>query len=165
MCTCRAHRNEAGRVYNLFTGGKRQSFDYYKMRQALYDGEAEGLFDRIVVSHPTWPVTDALSTWGATSIQQSYDWFLYVRMALDAGYYGLAMVDFRKCGLFGQGPDHWVLLCGAREVFDATKKCTNWEVMVSCSAKASPDEEWVGVGDFLKDRGGFNLFLARPSAK
>jgi hypothetical protein len=36
------------------------------------------------------------------------------------------------------------------------------EVLVSCSSTKTPAEEWVEADVFLKERGGFNVLLARP---
>lgn len=119
------------------------------------------LFDRLVEPPMGWSVYEVWRAWGQAAHFQASDWFRYVRMGMEAGYYGIANVAFRKDGPNGPGADHWVLLCGTRERRPAAGESGRiWqEVLVSCSAKSSPDEEWVDAHDFLRERGGFNLFL------
>lgn len=155
-------------VYDTFKDGKALSFHWRDMHDALWKAESHGLLDRIVTDVAMWPWTGAAPfiEWGLHSGYQSIAWFNYLTMALDAGYYGLAMVDIHKKGCFGGGTDHWVLLCGARvrkEPFEDGKGASiKQEVLVSCSSTRTPDEEWVEASRFLIDRGGFNVLLARP---
>ena len=139
------------------------SFSWYSMRSALHLGLAEHFFDRIIVEPPTWQAPhESQAQWGSPSWTQTLGWFAYVRMALDAGYYGLAQVNHAKKGPW-EPTDHWVMLCGVREIWPETSGAIHQEVLVSCSSKSTPDEEWVRVGDFLKERGGFNCLFARPA--
>lgn len=142
---------------------KPNTFSWYEMRSALHLGNANGFFDRIIVDTPIWrdPI-ESMAQWGSPSWTQTLEWFAYVRMAFDAGYYALAMVNHSKQGPW-QPPDHWVMLCGARSIYPEEAGAIDHEVLVSCSSRATPDEEWVEVGDFLKERGGFNCFFARPA--
>lgn len=141
-------------------------FDWYRMREALFHLQAHGHLDRIIVDIPTWQGTaiQGQMFWGNPSWSQSLQWFAYVRMALDAGYYGIGCVNHAKLGP-GHHPDHFVLIAGAREVWPDGDEggAIHKEILVSCSSRSTPDEEWVDVHDFLKTRGGFNLFLARPT--
>lgn len=138
------------------------SFHWFSMRQGLHNGLHAGFFDRIIVDTPAWKSPrESMMQFGTPAWAQSLGWFAYLRMAMDAGYYGLAMVNFAKQGPW-QSPDHWVLLCGTREIWPEDEGAINSEVLVSCSAKSTPAEEWVRVEDFLKERGGFNCFFARP---
>lgn len=148
--------------------GKVAPLSWWEMRQMLYDCKSEGLFDRIVTNPPSWPqeAISSIACWGCPSTLQSLAWFEYIRMALDAGYYAIALVDFEKGGLHGHGPNHWVLICGARMVYPASGSgAIKQEVLVSCSNAATPDEEWVEVRDLLRYRGGFNALLARPTPR
>lgn len=143
---------------------KPNTFSWYEMRNALHLGCADGIFDRVIVESPTWrgPI-EAMAHWGSPSWTQTLPWFAYVKMAFDAGYYALAMVSHAKQGPW-QSPDHWVMLCGARDIYpDDGPGAIDHEVLVSCSSRATPDEEWVEIGDFLEKRGGFNCFFARPA--
>jgi len=156
-------------VYVLFQEGKCDSFHWHKMREALWTARSMGLVDRIVTDVPMWPGTipEMVASWGMHSGFQCLAWFAYVQMALDAGYYGLAMVDIHKKGAHGGGTNHWVMVCGARtrrEPSEAVPGAASivQEVLVSCSSRTTPDEEWVEVDRFLIERGGFNLHLARP---
>ena len=89
-------------------------------------------------------------------------WFNYVRMGIDAGYYGLALVDFKRQG--GPDTDHWVMLCGARTLpLPPDGGLIKGDVLVSCSARSSGmRDEWVDARDFLKHRGGYDVLFVRP---
>lgn len=146
-----------------------EAFDMAAMRQALYQLAAQGLLDRLITEPPEWDVPRNLRTWGRTAMQQSVEWFLCLVMALDAGYCGVASVDSERRGVHGPGPDHWVLLVGARrrEVErDSEHIGRYWsieqELLVSNSSTRAVPEEWVEVGQFLRWWGGFNVLLARP---
>lgn len=150
-------------VYALICDGKVDSIGYSEMQRILR--AHPGLLDRTIWEAPLgWPLYDMQRAFGAPAHLQGSPWFAYVRMAIDAGYYGIANVDFHKRGALGHGPDHWVLICGARLRSPPPGESGRvWQdVLVSCSAKSSPDEEWVDAHYFLRERGGFNLLLARP---
>jgi len=157
------------RVYSEFCEGKIQSINYHNMHLALREAHGRGLLDRVLVDAPIWlqPWMSSLAAWGPHSNLHSIQWFHYIRLGLDAGHYGIANVDSTKSGAFGPGPNHWVLLCGARDVtvsLDVPGAFRiDHQVLVSCSAASTPDEEWVDVNDFLRERGGFNVMLARPA--
>lgn len=139
------------------------------LRRAYYDTKC---VDRYIDSMPSWPAHEPLRDWGNPSWMQSGDWWKYVHMALEAGYYALTTVDSKKGGPLGGGTDHWVMLCGARLNWtpfeyesEGVKRSSSrgaYEVLVSCSSRKTPDEEWVEAGAFLKERGGFFLFLVKP---
>jgi hypothetical protein len=151
-------------VYKNFQPDEKEpkTFSWYLMRQALHSGLSNGFFDRIIVDPPVWQGPhESQGQWGSPSWTQALGWFAHLRMALDAGYYGWAMVNHAKLGPW-QAPDHWVMLCGARELWPEASGPIHNEVLVSCSSKSTPDEEWVRVEDFLEKRGGFNCFFARP---
>jgi hypothetical protein len=136
----------------------RQGFDRAEMATALTRAKGAGLLDRVVEAHPSWPVLPRFATFGAASQRQWQPWSTYIRMALDAGYYGLAEVAMDASGVDGPGPDHWVLLCGWRMPTDSALA----EVLVSCSAR-HPEGRWVRIRDFVTRWGGFNALLARPT--
>jgi hypothetical protein len=94
---------------------------------------------------------------------------------LSGGYYGLTTV-FNKgfkgtpdTAMFGE-TDHWAMIVGWRyarvedENDDPKERHGHWrqEIMIANSAKSSPLEEWLCVGDFLKAWGGFGVFFAKP---
>lgn len=136
----------------------KEHISYEVMRRALYDKK----FDRKVIHHPEWPESiQSMRTYGNPSWGQAMEWYEYLRMGLDAGYYVIANVDYSKQG---EAPDHWVLIVGAHEIYPEEQGAIREQVLVSCSARSSPDEEWVDIRDFLRQRGGFNVFLARPRA-
>jgi hypothetical protein len=142
---------------------EKHSLGWHEMKHALHQAHADGDFDRIVLETPEWPQrVEMFRTYGNPSTNQASEWFNWVRMGLDGGYYALALVDHAQKG---QAPDHWVLIVGAREVWPDGSEGggIDHEVLVSCSSRSTPDEEWVEVHRFLKNRGGFNPFLARPA--
>ena len=156
-------------VYDRYLEGKPKSLSWFDMRNALSQAYwTEERLDRFVEEIPMWPweVHPPFLEWGPHAGHMSRGWYHYVRMAVDAGYYAIALVDVDKNGPFGGGSNHWVMIAGARgrrEPFpDGKGAVIHEEVLVSCSSAKTPDEEWVGKGDFLNKRGGFNLLLARP---
>ncbi len=160
---------EVAGIYKMFQGGTCKSFHWREMHDALLHSRAIGLLDRVITDVPCWLADfhPTLAAWGLPSTSQSIAWFDYVTMAFDAGYYGLAMVDIFKKGYSGAGTNHWVMLVGARhrrEPFanDSGARIYH-ELLVSCSSRTTPVEEWVECTDFLAQRGGFNLLLARPT--
>ncbi len=154
-------------VYDIFQDGKVAPFHWHAMYSALWEAKSLGLVDRIITAVPMWVdnAHDGFWSWGLPSTMQSLAWFAYLQMGLDAGYYALALVDADKKGLNGHGTNHWVMLVGARtrRIPFENGATIEHDVLVSCSSTKTPDEEWVEVGDFLKERGGFNLLLARPT--
>lgn len=153
-------------VYEKFSSGLARGTTWSEARDRLYEAKAEGLIDRLVTDVPVWPPEwQAKMTWGLPGWSMSLEWFAYMTMAFDAGYYGLTSISHK-----GLGPvthtDHSVLLCGVREreepVIVEGKKLANkiiQELLVSCSSKG---DYWVEVNEFLERSGGFNVLLARP---
>lgn len=160
-------------VYDRFHDSKPYAISFHDM-QGILRVEDGKLLDRVIEYAPTWLGAGAefsgwLGTYGWHAERFHEPWFNYARMAFDAGYYGLAQVDYSRTGgeKYG-GPDHWVLLCGARswvEWGDEKDGCRAGipvrQILVSCSA-SNVDGEWVDARDMLKFRGGFNAFFARP---
>lgn len=141
---------------------------WWAMRDALYLAQSDQRLDRIVTQTPCWPweCTPGIMAFGPLSTMQSQAWWSYLRMALDAGYYGLTHVDHSRRGSHGPGPNHWVMLCGMRvnepEIPPgAVGVRIRQEVLVSCSA-SNPEGEWVDLHDLLRERGAWEMYLARP---
>lgn len=134
-----------------------------EMQRLLRVAVWRGLADRMIETSAEfrgdsrhWPA------FGAPAFMESLAWFNYVRMAIDAGYYGLAMVDFKRGG--GPDTDHWVLICGARTEGAVSGKTITGEVLVSCSARSTAGrDEWVEARDFLRNRGGYDVLFVRPA--
>jgi hypothetical protein len=148
-----------------------KSLSYWDMRQALFDAQAAGLLDRVIDDHPLWVADKHVAhlTWGVPGWCQNLAWFGYVRLAIDAGYYPITQVVHGRGGS-DHAPDHWIMLVGARERREErtlpggeTYGAIEHEVLVSCSSTTTPAEEWVIERDFLHERGGFNVLLARPA--
>jgi hypothetical protein len=142
-------------VYRLFTSdGITQTGE---MARCLRCAAIEKLADRIIDEHAEWPYARYFRSFGHPSRFESLQWFNYVRMAVDAGYYGLAKIDFARNG----GPDtnHWVLICGARTLGIETDKTLTGDVLLSCSVTG---ESWVEAAQFLEKCGGYDILFVRP---
>lgn len=159
---------EPYRIYSDLCDGKIGPINYHKMHECLRVLHGRGLLSRVLVDSPVWLQSwmSMAAAWGPHSTIQSYNWFQYLQLGIDAGHYGIANVDTTRSGAYGPGTNHWVLLCGVRHVRtqspDGKFATIDHEILVSCSSSSTPDEEWVEVNDFLKDRGGFNVMLAKP---
>jgi hypothetical protein len=158
-----------GEVYEKLAGGKVAAPSWDGQRDRILEAQQLGLVDRFIDDLPLWPnVLFGNHMWfGLPARSMAMPWFHYLRMALEAGYYGIAEVCHTKDGPLGI-PDHQVLLCGAREVrrpIPAVPGAAriDQEVLVSCSSRTTPDEEWVEACEFLTRRGGFALYLVRPA--
>lgn len=130
----------------------------------------KGYIDRFITDVPFWlcDLYDGHMTWGITSTNMSLAWFHYVQMSIDAGYYGLVSVNHKKEG-YPSHADHKQLVCGVRtrikwgQLPEGSKFGQHLnELLISDSSSSLPDEEWVEVNDFLKQRGGYNIQLVRP---
>lgn len=147
------------RVYNTFLGGPR-SFHRLDMEAALRKAYYEGLVATVATRMPFWLPEHPFQSWGIPSWTIASEWYGYIRMAIEAGYYGLAPVSMRREGPLGHGVDHWVLITGARH--SSHEGTVKNEILLSCSAPSTPDLEWVHVRDFLKERGGYDVLLVKP---
>jgi hypothetical protein len=148
-------------VYSRF--GSKGVTNPYEMKRLLRCASSLGLADRVIEEPADW--NGDCRHWGAfgkPAFLNALEWFNHVRMAIDAGYYGLAMVDFKRGG--GIDTDHWILICGARTEGSVVGKTLTGEVLVSCSARSSGmRDEWVEARDFLKNRGGYETLFLRPA--
>jgi hypothetical protein len=140
-----------------------------EMYSALHTALAQERVDRIVSAVPLFlPYAGADGmAFGAPGHMASLDWFYYMRMAFDAGYYGLAEVSHKREGVQVAETDHWVLLCGYREFsrpHETLEGASTIEeqILVSNSAKSAEPETWVEKSVLLRDWGGYNALLARP---
>jgi len=146
---------------------KPYSFSHYDMIEGLREAKyGQKKILRYIERAPSWPSIELMRQFGDTAWMQSLEWNQYITMAFEAGYYAIASVRHDKTGPFSGGTDHWVLLCGTRTRWEEDTKfggrTGHREILVSCSSRSTPDEEWVEVGEFLKQRGGFNALLAKP---
>lgn len=154
-------------VYDHFRGA-REPLGWSHMRQALWDAKHRQQLDRIRCDHyQTWQSGySAFNEWGTPGWSQAGAWFEHLTMAFDAGYYAIALVDMEKKGPRGGGTNHWCMIVGSRMRWvpfpDGKGSRGHREILVSCSSRRTPDEEWVEDSDFLYERGGFNLMFARP---
>jgi hypothetical protein len=130
--------------------------------EAYWNGE----LDRLVEAVPYWPNPDSLRGFGDPSWLSNLEWFAYVRMGLDAGYYGLMNYNMDGIGPFGMA-DHFVLVVGARdhEVPNPHSEGSTLilhELLISDSSTRTPDEQWMDHLRLLRNHGGYNVMLARP---
>ena len=127
-----------------------------EMARCLRCSVSSGLADRMIDTPTEWPDSRYLRSFGSPAQHEYVPWFNYVRMAIDAGYYGLAKVDYKGTG----GPDtnHWVLICGARSDGLARNPLTG-QVLVSCSTQG---DNWYEARDFLTRKGGYDVRFVRP---
>jgi len=122
----------------------------------------------VIADIPMWPhnIHEANQAFGYPSWQQNLQWLAYVRMALRAGFYGVCSVSHDGAGPLNDH-DHWVMVCGARESVHPIESMpgasrVDQELLISCSASA-PDGKWIDHLVFLKEHGGYNIILVRPS--
>ena len=152
-------------VYERFNNGEPKGFTIVDLRNILLDTNNRKYFERAVTDVPYWQVKNTDQAFGNPSWNQSQEWFNYIRMGLDGGYYPIPLVHYKKGGCFSI-VDHVVMICGCREKMEPLPRLNTHiikpQILVSCPATTSLDEEWVDVKDFLKERGGFNCLLVRP---
>jgi hypothetical protein len=134
-----------------------------EMARCIRCASSYELADRIIQDSAEWP--DALpwcKSFGRPAVLEYLAWFNYVRMAIDAGYYGLAQVNYDGSKIIGEyETNHWVLIRGARTDGAVTGKVMTGEVLVSCSAGRL--NGWHEAREFLKHRGGYDLLFVRPN--
>jgi hypothetical protein len=128
------------------------------LRMLHHNGE----LDRVITDPPLWVINNHIEmngAWGATNLLQQGAFKRYCTAMFDAGYYGIAQVNMHGKG-FNTGTDHWVMLCGSRQVHDGN--LIREEILIGDSALSKPLERWIGWNDFLQNHGGFMAFFARP---
>jgi hypothetical protein len=122
-----------------------------------------------ITTFPNWINEVYRWPFGFSACQMNLAWFDYVRVAIEAGYYGICEVNMRGEGdLNGRGceTDHWVLLCGVRITkHPATIPgafMLDDEVLIRDSSRTMPAERWMESSDFLIRHGGFQTILVKP---
>jgi hypothetical protein len=130
----------------------------YEMARCLRCASSYGLADRIIETPCEWPSNRYLRSFGSPAVHEYLCWFNYVRMAIDAGYYGLAQIDFSGNG--GPETNHWVLICGSRTKGAVTNEVITGDVLISCSVTG---EKWYEARDFLTRMGGYDVRFVRPA--
>lgn len=149
--------------------GKISPFAWPEMISALNNLRAE-YFSHIVVSCPNWITSVFRAPFGFEAAQMNLEWFDYVRVAIEAGYYAICEVRMdghREHALGYQDTNHWVALCGVRVRREQNKHIPEaWniltEVLVSDSSLTQPPERWEDSMGFLRNFGGFQPLLAKP---
>ena len=152
-------------IYAQYLEGPARPLFWPDVARVLQQAQEDGQLDRVISTVPQWPVPPESMYYGALGWQQAEAWYAYLRLACDAGYYGLANVSLTGRGP-GRGPGGWVLLCGVRESTPPERnyrrrQVPDRQVLVS-SPGGSAEGVWEDVTSFLRRRGGFNSLLARP---
>lgn len=149
---------------------KRESIHFSEMARILRCAEFRGLAEAYIDEPAFWMPFGGgagMCPFGNTAKWSARAWFNYVRMAMIAGYHAIAHVDHERKGDAGLGPNHWVALVGirSRKVPGKVEGSYSFEeeVLVSCSARSTPAEEWVDAHQFLRERGGFDLLFVKPA--
>lgn len=155
------------RVYSELKGDVR-SIEFGEMTRMLRCAVSSGLADRIVEDPASWPRRWwGCDSFGRPSHYEAPAWLKYVRMAIDAGYYGIATVDTTGARGTQGGTNHWVMICGARnrghEAYGGT---LTGEVLVSDSRRSvAMVERWVEAREFLQNEGGYDVLFVRPKER
>lgn len=144
-------------------------FTLEDMQSAFLLLEDQGVFDRVVDEPPCWisHIHAAHTAFGFTALSQAPNWYDYVRLAIDAGYYGVVTISFEpvtsKPGDTYLSSNHWVMIRGARftwvKVEGMSASRGSEEILVSCSVKG---DYWIAVREFARLHGGSHVLLARP---
>src|SRR4051812_10886851 len=134
-----------------------------EMARCLRCASSYELADRIITASAEWPDEGPWrKSFGRPAELEYLAWFNYVRMAIDAGYYGIACVNYDGSQAIGEfETNHWVLIRGARTEGAVNGKVMTGEVLVSCSAGRL--NGWHEAKQFLKHKGGYDLLFVRPN--
>jgi hypothetical protein len=143
-------------LYERF--GSKGLTNRHEMARCLRCASSYGLADRIIDEPAEWPSYRYMHSFGSPAVHEALCWFNYVRMAIDAGYYGVAMVDWDANG--GPETNHWVLISGARTKGSVNGEVMTGDVLVSCSVRG---ERWVEAREMLRTMGGYDALFVRPS--
>lgn len=151
--------------------GKVAPFSWDGVYSFLWEAHGREEIDRLVWRAPLWPVTECHRGFGNPAWLMMDDWFRWIQMAIDGGTYALLNYAMEGGGPL-KSPDHFAMIVGTREVrvrkeMDSGTKFASIEreVLISCSSTRTPAEEWVEVGEMLRTRGGYNVFLVRPKKR
>lgn len=128
-----------------------------EMGRCIRVASSHKLADRIIDTPAEWPAARYMDSFGYPAWQEALPWFQSVRMAIDAGYYGITEVDYD--GHSGPETNHWVLIAGARTKGAVSNEVMTGEVLISCSVHG---EGWYEARDFLKRFGGYCVLFVRP---
>lgn len=113
--------------------------------------------DRILDVPAKWDVYTGCASFGQPAYFASVPWFNYIRMGIDAGYYGLATINYDGNGR--PETNHWIVICGARTKGAIVNELITGDILVSCSVRG---ECWYDAREFLKNFGGYDTMLVRP---
>lgn len=126
----------------------------------------------VVTDFPVWmkDVHRGHTAFGFDGLTQAQMWGRYVRMAVQAGYYGVTTIAFQprdsSSAAGYRDTNHCVMIRGWRFRWEPIAAVPGakrgvQEVFISCSVKGS---YWICVDTLLRDHGAFRVLLARPNA-
>jgi hypothetical protein len=149
--------------------GETTPFCWLTLHKLIGEAYWNDELDRLITKVPYWPYGDALRGFGDPSWHRNLEWFEYVRMGLDAGYYGLMNLNMKGVGPFAMA-DHFVMVVGARDHEVPNPNCKGSsmvlkELCISDSSTRKPDLYWIDHLELLRNHGGYNVMLARPTPK
>ena len=141
----------------------KKALNYPNMIDALWTAKSNDWISDFNPNVPIWPQYSADMVWGVPSSSMGLEWFHYIKIAIQAGYYGITFIN-----AFGRGPNvnpnHWVMICGVREVeipVNGSSKLEQ-EVLISNSSEVLKPEFWENTWAFLTSFGGYNTILVKP---
>jgi hypothetical protein len=147
--------------------GEVSPFCWVTLLELLADSYWSGELDRLVSKVPFWPSPDGLRSFGDPGWLTNLEWFDYLRMGLDGGYYGLMNYSMEGDGPLAL-PDHFVMVVGARDREVPNPNCAGSsvilrELLISDSSSKREPEHWEDHLTLLREHGGYNVLLARPT--
>lgn len=165
------------KIYVTYCESKAQSIGPSQMLTILYDAQARNIIEDFIHDVPIWQRPNSVSQFGSPGWAMASQWYKYIKMAIRAGYYGMAMITSRGKGNSGE-LDHWVLICGfrQREIPNPhtknskdpkmrTSTTITREILISNSSIHAKNERWIDVRIFLKNYGGYNAMLVLPNVQ
>lgn len=166
---------KVAKVYVTYCESEAKSISQPKMLNILYNVKANGIIEEFIHNVPIWQRPDSVSQFGSPGWTMAAQWYQYIKMAIRAGYYGMAMVTSRGRGNDSE-LDHWVMICGFRQREIPNPHTRNsedpkirestiitQEILISNSSTKAKDERWIEARDFLKRFGGYNAILVLPT--
>jgi len=168
---------QIGKIYVAFCESEAKSISQPKMLSILGEIKSRGLVEEFIHNVPIWQRPDSVSQFGSPGWTMASQWYQYIKMAIRAGYYGMAMVTSKGRGNHAE-LDHWVMICGFRQREIPNPHTRNskdpkmrestiitQEILISNSSIKAKDERWIETRDFLKRFGGYNAILVLLTKK
>lgn len=163
--------HESGSYYGGEPIPKISALSRSSMLRTLEKLESNKQIQHLVQHTPIFPFSvykEQGSPFGLSAGLQFDAWTDYIRILLTAGYYGVAQVynnghNQNTLNEYGM-TNHWVLIKGWRMQWRYDEKGSGsgqQEICISNSARNAQHEQWIYVGDFLKNWGGFDAYWVK----